>query len=309
MSRAPLVLPKSEKPFQAGDLTLSSTTLGWRMVNPRMDPDWTVSLGEATERLREKHGISRQRQDAFAERSHRLAAQAWDAGFYDNQVVSVPGVELTRDESIRPDTTVSGSPHSRRRSVRRTERSPPVTPPLSMTALPRRCSDRPMRQSFSAAIRWPESRAAVPRRANRSTSATPRWTPPTAHSSARDLVVRHRRGRTQRGVRRPVPGVHRCVGHRSANRQSARWSVGDRPPARGFGHSRPGDAGPQPATKRWPLRCRGDLYRCWAGLGRGAGERVMRATVASDADAAVADIRSGATVLIGGFGWPASRSS
>ena len=106
MSRAPLVLPKSEKPFQAGDLTLSSTTLGWRMVNPRMDPNWTVSLGEATERLREKHGISRQRQDAFAERSHRLAAQAWDAGFYDDQVVSVPGVELTRDESIRPDTTV-----------------------------------------------------------------------------------------------------------------------------------------------------------------------------------------------------------
>ena len=106
MSRAPLVLPKSEKPFQAGDLTLSSTTLGWRLVNPRMDPDWTVSLGEATERLREKYGISRQRQDAFAERSHRLAAQAWDAGFYDDQVVSVPGVELTRDESIRPDTTV-----------------------------------------------------------------------------------------------------------------------------------------------------------------------------------------------------------
>ena len=106
MSRAPLVLPKSEKPFQAGDLTLSSTTLGWRLVNPRMDPDWTVSLGEATERLREKYGISRQRQDAFAQRSHRLAAQAWDAGFYDDQVVSVPGVELTRDESIRPDTTV-----------------------------------------------------------------------------------------------------------------------------------------------------------------------------------------------------------
>ena len=39
-------------------------------------------------------------------RSHRLAAQAWDAGFFDNQVVSVPGTELIRDESIRPDTTV-----------------------------------------------------------------------------------------------------------------------------------------------------------------------------------------------------------
>lgn len=106
MSRAPLVMPKSEKPFQAGDVTLSSTTLGWRLVNPKMDPTWTVSLGEATEQLREKYDIGRERQDAFAERSHRLAAKAWDEGFYDNLTVGVPGVELSRDESIRPDTTV-----------------------------------------------------------------------------------------------------------------------------------------------------------------------------------------------------------
>ncbi|QGK69254.1 acetyl-CoA C-acyltransferase [Allosaccharopolyspora coralli] len=106
MSRAPLVMPKSEKPFQAGDVTLSSTTLGWRLVNPKMDPTWTVSLGEATEQLREKYDIGRDRQDAFAERSHRLAAKAWDEGFYDDLTVSVPGAELSRDESIRPDTTV-----------------------------------------------------------------------------------------------------------------------------------------------------------------------------------------------------------
>lgn len=105
MSRAPLVMPKNEKPFQAGNVTLSSTTLGWRLVNPEMDPAWTVSLGEATEQLRDKHGIPRDRQDAFAERSHRLAAKAWDDGFYDDLTVRVPGVELARDESIRPDTT------------------------------------------------------------------------------------------------------------------------------------------------------------------------------------------------------------
>lgn len=105
MSRAPLVMPKNEKPFQAGNVTLSSTTLGWRLVNPEMDPAWTVSLGEATEQLRDKHGIPRDRQDAFAERSHQLAAKAWDDGFYDDLTVRVPGVELARDESIRPDTT------------------------------------------------------------------------------------------------------------------------------------------------------------------------------------------------------------
>lgn len=106
MTRAPWVLPKTEKPYPASDLGLSSTTLGWRLVNPAMPPEWTVSLGEATELLRERYGISRERQDEFAARSHRLAEEAWSNGFYDDLVVPVDGVDLTRDESIRPDTTV-----------------------------------------------------------------------------------------------------------------------------------------------------------------------------------------------------------
>ena len=61
MSRAPWVLPKTEKPYPAGDMTLASTTLGWRLVNPAMPKDWTISLGEATERLREKYGVTRER--------------------------------------------------------------------------------------------------------------------------------------------------------------------------------------------------------------------------------------------------------
>ncbi len=105
MSRAPWVLPKTERPYPAVDLTLVSTTLGWRLVNPAMPPEWTVSLGEATELLRERHGITRESQDAFAARSHVLADRAWADGFYDDLVVAVPGVDLTRDESIRPDTT------------------------------------------------------------------------------------------------------------------------------------------------------------------------------------------------------------
>ena len=105
MTRAPWVLPKVEKPYPAGDLTLASTTLGWRLVNPAMPSEWTVSLGEATEQLRERYDISRERQDDFAARSHRLADEAWSSGFYDELAVAVPGVHLVRDESIRADTT------------------------------------------------------------------------------------------------------------------------------------------------------------------------------------------------------------
>ncbi|MGW6175095.1 thiolase family protein [Arthrobacter sp. NPDC055138] len=105
MSRAPWVLPKTEKPYPAGNMTLASTTLGWRLVNKKMPQEWAVSLGEATEQLRERHGISRERQDEFAAASHRLAAEAWNEGKYDSMVVQVPGTDLTRDESIRPTST------------------------------------------------------------------------------------------------------------------------------------------------------------------------------------------------------------
>ncbi len=105
MTRAPWVLPKPDRAFPAGNVTAVSTTLGWRLVNEQMRPEWTVSLGEANEQLAERFGIGRERQDEFAVRSHRLAAQAWDDGFYDDLVVLVPGVDLARDESLRPDTT------------------------------------------------------------------------------------------------------------------------------------------------------------------------------------------------------------
>jgi acetyl-CoA acetyltransferase family protein len=106
MSRAPWVLPKADKPYPAGNATLVSTTLGWRLVNPQMPKEWTVSLGEATEMLCEREGIERDEQDEFALRSHQGASRAWDNGFYDNQVVFVDGVDLMRDESIRADTSI-----------------------------------------------------------------------------------------------------------------------------------------------------------------------------------------------------------
>jgi acetyl-CoA acyltransferase len=105
MTRAPWVLPKPSKAFPAGNVTAVSTTLGWRLVNDRMPAEWTVSLGEANEQLQEKFGISRERQDAFAARSHNRAHEAWESGFYDHLVVPVDGVDLKRDEGIRPGSS------------------------------------------------------------------------------------------------------------------------------------------------------------------------------------------------------------
>ncbi|WP_433193700.1 thiolase family protein [Nocardia sp. CA-107356] len=106
MSRAPMVVPKPGKAFPVGNETLHSTTLGWRLVNPAMPAQWTVSLGESTEILAGRYGIERAAQDEFAARSHQLTAKAWDNGFYDDHVVAVPGTELARDESLRAQTTV-----------------------------------------------------------------------------------------------------------------------------------------------------------------------------------------------------------
>ena len=105
MTRAPWVMPKPDRRFPAGVTTAVSTTLGWRLVNERMPEEWTVSLGEANEQLQERFGVSRERQDEFAARSHALAAAAWDDGFYDDLVVAVPGADLARDEGIRADST------------------------------------------------------------------------------------------------------------------------------------------------------------------------------------------------------------
>ena len=104
MTRAPWVLPKPSRAYPAGNLTAVSTTLGWRLVNDRMPAEWTVSLGEANELLADRFGISRERQDEFAVRSHTLAHAAWESGFYDDLVA--PLDDLARDEGIRPDSTV-----------------------------------------------------------------------------------------------------------------------------------------------------------------------------------------------------------
>ncbi|MGO1769159.1 MAG: thiolase family protein [Microbacterium sp.] len=107
MSRAPFIVEKSPKPWPAvGNQTMWNTSIGWRMTNRALPKQWTISNGESAEKIAREWGISREAQDEFAARSHRLAAQAWADGVYDGEIVQVPGAELERDEGIRDNSTV-----------------------------------------------------------------------------------------------------------------------------------------------------------------------------------------------------------
>ena len=106
MTRAPWVLLKPDGAFPRAHETLHSTTLGWRMVNPRLPAEWTIALGEGAEVLADRYHITREAQDACALGSHQRAAAAWTAGAFAEEVVAVDGVDLPRDEGIREDTTL-----------------------------------------------------------------------------------------------------------------------------------------------------------------------------------------------------------
>ena len=106
MTRAPWVVPKPERPFPRDHATMYSTTLGWRMVNPTFDPEWTVALGEGAEVTAHEFSISRGAQDEFAARSHQRAAAAWRDGVFDDETVLVPETSLRVDECVRADSSL-----------------------------------------------------------------------------------------------------------------------------------------------------------------------------------------------------------
>ncbi len=116
MTRSPWVLQKQPTAWPRGEQTLHDTTLGWRMINPKLaDGPHTEAMGETGENVAEEHRISREAQDEFALRSHQLAVAAWEQGRFEGQVIPVPvppakrGAEPTlveRDENPRADTTL-----------------------------------------------------------------------------------------------------------------------------------------------------------------------------------------------------------
>ena len=110
MTRAPYVLPKAEASFGRHQ-QLFDTVLGWRMINPKMPKEYTITLGETAEKVAEQYGIAREAQDRFAVESQRRYAAAAERGVFDDELiaVTVPGRQprvVVSDEHPRPETTM-----------------------------------------------------------------------------------------------------------------------------------------------------------------------------------------------------------
>jgi 3-oxoadipyl-CoA thiolase len=114
MSRAPWVVPKPETGLPRGDLAMVDTTLGWRLVNPKMaDLHGVLSMGQTAECVAERHGVSRADQDVWALRSQQRWAEAAERKAWREEIVPVPVPQrkgdpllVEVDEHPRPDTTM-----------------------------------------------------------------------------------------------------------------------------------------------------------------------------------------------------------
>jgi 3-oxoadipyl-CoA thiolase len=101
MSRAPLVTLKPSEAFPRGERVLADTTLGWRLVNPRMiDLGYhPISLGETAENVSVKEHVGRAEQDSYAARSQDRYARAKVDGFFAGEIQGVHnGTTLVSDD-------------------------------------------------------------------------------------------------------------------------------------------------------------------------------------------------------------------
>ncbi|MFF2074266.1 thiolase family protein [Kitasatospora sp. NPDC058162] len=109
MTRAPFILPRPDEALPHRIETYD-TRLGWRLTNPRMaELHGVLSMGETAEEVAGRYGIGRERQDAFALRSHQRAAAARKDGHFDAELIPVErpdGVTVSQDEGIREDTSL-----------------------------------------------------------------------------------------------------------------------------------------------------------------------------------------------------------
>jgi acetyl-CoA acyltransferase len=110
-----------------GAETMSGVPMtGFRISpNPYMaenQPEVYMNMGLTAEQVADEFGVSREDMDEFAYHSHMKAAQAWEAGKFDAQVIPLKFEEsyinadgeriteqrtLSRDEHVRPDTSIA----------------------------------------------------------------------------------------------------------------------------------------------------------------------------------------------------------
>lgn len=108
MSRAPFLLNEARFGYRLGHGTLIDSLLSDGLTDAFED----CHMGITAENIAREYAISREEQDRFALESQRRAAQAWESGAFDAEIVPVPisdkaeAVRFERDEHPRPDTTL-----------------------------------------------------------------------------------------------------------------------------------------------------------------------------------------------------------
>jgi acetyl-CoA C-acetyltransferase len=108
MSGAPYLLPGARFGFRMGDVSAVDAMTHDGLTNPFTEKQMINEASEVSNELE----ITRADMDRFAERSHRLAAEATDAGRLAEEIVGVTvrsrkgEATVETDEAIRPDTTV-----------------------------------------------------------------------------------------------------------------------------------------------------------------------------------------------------------
>jgi acetyl-CoA C-acetyltransferase len=106
MSRGPYWMPSARWGARMGETQLADPVTG-----ALTDPFHEIHMGVTAENLAERDGISRERQDEFAIRSHQRAAKARAEGRFEDQIVPVPvkvkkeTKDFVRDEHIREDAS------------------------------------------------------------------------------------------------------------------------------------------------------------------------------------------------------------
>jgi acetyl-CoA C-acetyltransferase len=99
MSRAPYLLPRARTGYRLGHGEVQDSMI----LDGLWDPYRDCHMGSCAELLAAEYRISRQDQDAYAERSYRLALQALDAGWFRPETVPVEadGKRVEEDEEPR----------------------------------------------------------------------------------------------------------------------------------------------------------------------------------------------------------------
>src|ERR1700754_3518157 len=114
MDQAPFLMPKGRYGYRMG--MPDAKILDHMGYDGLWDVFNDYHMGVTAENVAERYGITREECDAYAARSHQLAAKAHSEEVFSGQIVPVQltqkkqTVDFTTDEHVRPDATAEGLP-------------------------------------------------------------------------------------------------------------------------------------------------------------------------------------------------------